>query len=245
MLSASAGLARDKGLRSVVRRQLAAGEPLLRALHTAVEHFAGLFTQMGGLMAERVSDLHDIERRITAHLVGVAEPGVPTPLEPSVLLAKDLAPSDTALLDPAMVLALVLLPALAGDVSRADHSDRLIVLDGHGEGHPDFHTSTTAIGYLREAKESGKPFFIGCGFVKPHSPLCAPQEFLDMYPLDKIKLTPDFAPWPTVPPGWPRCTTSSTASWSAPTSARTWPPPPPASGSRARCATPGARRPPR
>ncbi|WP_203044869.1 putative PEP-binding protein [Pimelobacter simplex] len=107
VLSASAGLARDKGLRSVVRRQLAAGEPLLRALHTAVEHFAGLFTQMGGLMAERVSDLHDIERRITAHLVGVAEPGVPTPLEPSVLLAKDLAPSDTALLDPAMVLALV------------------------------------------------------------------------------------------------------------------------------------------
>jgi phosphotransferase system enzyme I (PtsI) len=108
VLSASAGLARDKGLRSVVRRQLAAGEPLLRALHTAVEHFAGLFTQMGGLMAERVSDLHDIERRITAHLVGVAEPGVPTPLEPSVLLAKDLAPSDTALLDPAMVLALVM-----------------------------------------------------------------------------------------------------------------------------------------
>ena len=107
VLSASAGLARDKGLRSVVRRQLAAGEPLLRALHTAVEHFAGLFTQMGGLMAERVSDLHDIERRITAHLVGVAEPGVPTPLVPSVLLAKDLAPSDTALLDPAMVLALV------------------------------------------------------------------------------------------------------------------------------------------
>jgi phosphotransferase system enzyme I (PtsI) len=107
VLSASAGLARDKGLRSVVRRQLAAGEPLLRALHTGVEHFAGLFTQMGGLMAERVTDLHDIERRITAHLVGVAEPGVPVPTEPSVLLAKDLAPSDTALLDPSLVLALV------------------------------------------------------------------------------------------------------------------------------------------
>jgi arylsulfatase A-like enzyme len=95
------------------------------------------------------------------------------------------------------------LPALAGDVSRAAHSDQLIVLDGHGEGHPDFHTSTTAISYLREAKESGKPFFLGCGFVKPHSPLCAPQEFLDLYPLDKIKLTPDFMPWPTVPPGFP------------------------------------------
>lgn len=95
------------------------------------------------------------------------------------------------------------LPALAGDVSRADHSDQLIVLDGHGEGHPDYHTSSTAIQYLRDHKDQDQPFFLGCGFVKPHSPLCAPQDFLDLYPLDKIKLTPDFAPWPTVPPGFP------------------------------------------
>jgi phosphotransferase system enzyme I (PtsI) len=107
VLAASAGLARDKGLRSVVRKQLNAGEPLLRALQVAVEHFAGMFTQMGGLMAERVTDLRDIERRITAHLVGAPEPGVPVPSEPSVLLAKDLAPSDTALLDPSLVVALV------------------------------------------------------------------------------------------------------------------------------------------
>jgi phosphotransferase system enzyme I (PtsI) len=107
VLAASAGLARDKGLRSIVRKQLASGSSILSSLHTAVEHFAGLFTQMGGLMAERVTDLHDIERRITAHLVGVAEPGVPVPSVPSILLARDLAPSDTALLDPALVLALV------------------------------------------------------------------------------------------------------------------------------------------
>ncbi|HWA08103.1 MAG TPA: sulfatase [Opitutaceae bacterium] len=93
------------------------------------------------------------------------------------------------------------LPALAGDVSRAAESDQLIVLDGEGEGHPDYHTATTAIKYLNEHKD--EPFFIGCGFVKPHSPLCATQKFLDMYPLDKIQLTPDFAPWPTVPPGFP------------------------------------------
>ena len=34
---------------------------------------------MGGLMAERVTDLRDIERRVTARLVGEPEPGVPTP----------------------------------------------------------------------------------------------------------------------------------------------------------------------
>jgi len=93
------------------------------------------------------------------------------------------------------------LPALAGDVSRAAESDQLIVLDGDGEGHPDYHTADTAIQYLRDHKD--EPFFIGCGFVKPHSPLCAPQKFLDLYDLDKIRLTPDFAPWPTVPPGFP------------------------------------------
>jgi phosphoenolpyruvate-protein phosphotransferase (PTS system enzyme I) len=39
--------------------------------------------------------------------VGEPEPGVPTPAEPSVLVAEDLAPSDTAGLDPALVVALV------------------------------------------------------------------------------------------------------------------------------------------
>jgi arylsulfatase A-like enzyme len=93
------------------------------------------------------------------------------------------------------------LPAMQGDSERAEQSDRLIVLDGDGEGHPDFHTADTAIGYLREHKD--EPFFIGCGFVKPHSPPCAPRRFLDLYDPAKIRLTPDFAPWPTVPPGFP------------------------------------------
>jgi phosphoenolpyruvate-protein phosphotransferase (PTS system enzyme I) len=62
---------------------------------------------MGGLMAERVTDLHDIEKRLVAHIVGEPEPGVPTPSEPSILVAEDLAPADTAGLDPSVVLALV------------------------------------------------------------------------------------------------------------------------------------------
>ncbi len=107
VLAATAALARDKGLRSAVRKQLAVGDPLLSGLHAAVEQFAGIFTQMGGLMAERGTDLRDIERRITARLVGVPEPGVPVPDRPSVLLAEDLAPVDTAGLDPATVVGLV------------------------------------------------------------------------------------------------------------------------------------------
>jgi phosphoenolpyruvate-protein phosphotransferase (PTS system enzyme I) len=107
VLAASAGLARDKGLRGAVRKQLRGGEDLLGAVHGAVEQFAAVFTGMGGLMAERVTDLRDIEKRLVARLVGEPEPGVPTPQVPSVLVAEDLAPADTAGLDASLVLALV------------------------------------------------------------------------------------------------------------------------------------------
>jgi arylsulfatase A-like enzyme len=92
-------------------------------------------------------------------------------------------------------------PPLPQDVSRAAHSDRIVVLDGNGEGHPDYKTADQAIAHLREYKD--RPFFLGCGFVKPHSPPCAPQKFLDLYDPARIELTPDFAAWPTVPPGFP------------------------------------------
>ena len=107
VLTATAGLARDKGLRAAVKKRLAAGDSLLTALRAAVDQFAGIFTQMGGLMAERVTDLRDVERRMIARLVGEPEPGVPVPDQPSVLVAEDLAPADTAGLDASKVVALV------------------------------------------------------------------------------------------------------------------------------------------
>src|SRR4051794_8408306 len=106
VLTATAGLARDKGLRSAVAKRVNAGEPVLTALTAAIEQFAGMFTSMGGLMAERVTDLRDIERRVTARLVGEPEPGVPVPDEPSVLLAEDLAPADTAGLNADRIVGL-------------------------------------------------------------------------------------------------------------------------------------------
>ncbi|HUJ45244.1 MAG TPA: sulfatase [Opitutaceae bacterium] len=93
------------------------------------------------------------------------------------------------------------LPPLPLDTRQAAHSDRIVILDGNGEGHPDYRTADRAIEYLRRYQD--QPFFLGCGFVKPHSPPCAPQHFLDRYDVSRIQLTPDFAPWPTVPPGFP------------------------------------------
>ena len=93
------------------------------------------------------------------------------------------------------------LPPLPADTGRAAYSDRIVVLEGNGEGHGDYHTADRTIAHLRQYRD--QPFFIGCGFVKPHSPPTAPQRFFDLSDVNQIKLTPDFAAWPTVPPGFP------------------------------------------
>ena len=38
------------------------------------------------------------------------------------------------------------------------------------------------------AENNGKPFFMGVGFVRPHTPLIVPQKFFDLFPLDSIEL---------------------------------------------------------
>jgi phosphoenolpyruvate-protein phosphotransferase (PTS system enzyme I) len=78
----------------------------VRAVTGAVDQFVAMFTQLGGLMAERVTDLRDIRDRVIAELSGLPEPGVPVPDVPSILCAEDLAPVDTAGLDASLVVAL-------------------------------------------------------------------------------------------------------------------------------------------
>jgi phosphoenolpyruvate-protein phosphotransferase len=56
-----------------------------------------------------VADVADIRNRIVAELLGREAPGVPVRTEPFVLVARDLAPADTALLDPALCVAIVTL----------------------------------------------------------------------------------------------------------------------------------------
>lgn len=39
-----------------------------------------------------------------------------------------------------------------------------------------------------EQRQNDQPFFMGIGFVNPHTPLYAPQKYFDMFPLDEIEL---------------------------------------------------------
>jgi phosphotransferase system enzyme I (PtsI) len=107
VMAASAGLARDKGLTAAVAKHLRSGDGVVASVRAAVNQFATLFAGLGGLMAERVTDLRDVERRLLATLAGQPEPGVDLPDAPVVLVARDFAPADTAGLDPDRALALV------------------------------------------------------------------------------------------------------------------------------------------
>ncbi|UNB99953.1 phosphoenolpyruvate--protein phosphotransferase [Mycolicibacterium boenickei] len=107
VLAATATLAQDRAWLGAADKRIAAGAPAVRAVTEAVDQFVELFTQLGGLMAERVTDLRDIRDRVIAELSGLPEPGVPLPDVPSILCAEDLAPADTAGLDPQLVVGLV------------------------------------------------------------------------------------------------------------------------------------------
>ena len=41
-----------------------------------------------------------------------------------------------------------------------------------------------------EKEKSQKPFFIGFGIIRPHTPLVVPQKYFDMFPIDSIELPP-------------------------------------------------------
>jgi arylsulfatase A-like enzyme len=86
-------------------------------------------------------------------------------------------------------------------MTQAERSDRWIVLGGDGSGNGENEVADRAIEYLRRYKD--KPFFLACGFSKPHSPLTAPMRFYDLYDTDRINLPPDYAPKPTVWAGFP------------------------------------------
>ncbi|KMS85685.1 phosphoenolpyruvate--protein phosphotransferase [Prauserella rugosa] len=108
ILTTTAAMAADPSLVSQAEQLVTAQRiPAARAVYEAAGHFAQALANAGGYMAERVRDVHDVRDRIIAEVLGVAPPGVPELSTPSVLVARDLAPADTAGLDPAKVLALV------------------------------------------------------------------------------------------------------------------------------------------
>lgn len=107
VLRAQALMAEDPAVIEDVHERIGLGKTAERAVFEAFQSFREALKGAGGLMAGRVADLRDVSQRAVAHLSGIATPGVPRSDTPFVLVAHDLAPADTALLDLDKVLALV------------------------------------------------------------------------------------------------------------------------------------------
>ena len=131
ILKATALIARDKGLVKAADKQLAAGRGRATAIANAVEEYCVQFEALGGYFAERVTDLRDVGSRAVAAVLGVPAPGVPDFSEPSVVVAEDLAPAETATLDRSLVVGIV---TEAG--GRTSHTAILAGPDRHPGGRP-------------------------------------------------------------------------------------------------------------
>lgn len=107
VLDAQALMAGDPALAKDISKRIESGKTAERAVFDAFSAFQKMLEGMGGYMGERAADLADVAQRVIAHLRGVAAPGVPESNEPFILVAHDLAPADTALLDFTKVYALI------------------------------------------------------------------------------------------------------------------------------------------
>ncbi len=107
ILEAQALLVEDAGLHAEVEQRIRAGRTAERAVFEAFARYAARMTSLGGVFAERAADLRDLSRRVVAHLAGEEE-GAPGDVLPGyVLVARDLAPADLAMLSAGALLAIV------------------------------------------------------------------------------------------------------------------------------------------
>ena len=109
VLEATSLMAQDPGLLAdVVQRRINAGTGPATAVDQAVEGFCKILEASGPYLAERVTDLRDVRDRIVAKVLGVPGAGHLPPLsKPTIIVATDLAPADTATLDLNHVVGIV------------------------------------------------------------------------------------------------------------------------------------------
>ena len=108
ILAAQAAMARDPALRQAAAHEVEQGAAAAKAVLDAGEGFAAQLAATGNAyLAVRAADVRHICRAAARLLLGLPKCEPPQPNEPSVLVAEDLSPADTAGLDRGLVLAIV------------------------------------------------------------------------------------------------------------------------------------------
>jgi iduronate 2-sulfatase len=56
------------------------------------------------------------------------------------------------------------------------------------DAYPDGRVARKTVSDLQRLKHSGKPFFLACGFTRPHLPFYAPKRYWDLYGRDTVQI---------------------------------------------------------
>jgi phosphotransferase system enzyme I (PtsI) len=107
ILVAMAEIATDPAIAEEAAAFIAGGRTASYAIVKATEVFQELLTASGGYLAERVSDVANIRDRVLCEIAGISYPEIPHFDVPTVLIAQDLSPADTADLETEKILAIV------------------------------------------------------------------------------------------------------------------------------------------
>ena len=113
------------------------------AFHEASEKYAEALGKVDdAYLSERAADIRDVAQRVLADLMGQAPcTGLTDLTEPCVVVAHDLTPSDTAMMDPAMVLGFVTeVGSRTSHTAILARSMRIPAVLGLGEAIGELHT---------------------------------------------------------------------------------------------------------
>jgi phosphotransferase system enzyme I (PtsI) len=107
ILLATAEIATDPAITEEALGFMKNGHTASYAMVKATEVFQELLTASGGYLAERVSDVANIRDRVLCEIAGITYPEIPHFDVPTILIAQDLSPADTADLETNKILAIV------------------------------------------------------------------------------------------------------------------------------------------
>ncbi|MEM1354073.1 MAG: sulfatase [Planctomycetota bacterium] len=81
-----------------------------------------------------------------------------------------------------------LLPETMAERSARGRGSIVEAPDVADDAYIDGQCATKTIEDLRRLKEQDKPFFLACGFIRPHLPFYAPKKYWDLYDADTLLL---------------------------------------------------------
>lgn len=175
IFSFHAGVLRDKSIvarfHSVIDGESVTGA---YAVFSVMQDLADQFlAQDNAFFRERVSDIYDLKRRLLEKLVGEQRSALSGLEEPSIVIAHDLTPSQTAALDRKLIRGLATdlggrtshtailahalgIPAVVGlkDITRRASTGDTVILDGH-RGHTILHPDAAQ---LLESRQEARAY---------------------------------------------------------------------------------------